>query len=168
MIASKKPQNLHDLKNAAKKPQNLYELKNFVALYTDLRHNEDQSENIEILTKLALSDKFCWNSIYEAAYTSLINYWPNFPYKNQPGLVYKHYQKKTPVNKRIENHNFLKVAENLTLSFYRGYNQTLKNEYLNAIRFALTNEDLDYANCVLVDYSNWLLKKRKKYYAKRI
>ena len=45
MIASKKPQNLHDLKNAAKKPQNLYELKNFVALYTDLRHNEDQRLN---------------------------------------------------------------------------------------------------------------------------
>ena len=83
-------------------------------------------------------------------------------------MIYKHYQKKTSVNKRIENHNFLKIAENLTLSFYRGYNQTLKNEYLNAIRFAFTNEDLDYANCVLVDYSNWLLKKGKKYYAKKI
>ena len=70
--------------------------------------------------------------------------------------------------KKIENHNFLKIAESLTLSFYRGYNQELKHEYLNAIRFALNNEDLDYANCVLVDYSNWLLKKRKKYYAKRL
>ena len=47
MMASKKPQNLHELKNAAKKLQNLYELKNFVALYTDLRYNEDQSENID-------------------------------------------------------------------------------------------------------------------------
>ena len=81
-MASKKPQNLHELKNAAKKLQNLYELKNFVALYTDLRHNEDQSENIEILTKLAHSDKFCWNSTYEDAYASLINYWPNFPQKS--------------------------------------------------------------------------------------
>ena len=47
MMASKKPQNLHELKNAAKKPQNLYELRSFVALYTDLRYNEDQSENID-------------------------------------------------------------------------------------------------------------------------
>ena len=77
-----------------------------------------------------------------------------------------HYQTKTSLNKKIENHNFLKIAESLTLTFYRGYNQELKNEYLNAIRFALNNEDIHYANRVLVDYSNWLMKKRKKYYAR--
>ena len=80
--------------------------------------------------------------------------------------IYKHYQKKTSLNKKIENHNFLKIAERLTLIFYRGYNQELKNEYLNAIRFALDIEDIHYANRVLVDYTNWLMKKRKKYYVR--
>ena len=76
--------------------------------------------------------------------------------------VWRHYQTKTSLNKKIENHNFLKIAESLILTFSRCYNQELKNEYLNAIRFALNNEDIHYGNRVLVAYSNWLMKKNGK------
>ena len=54
---------------AAKKPQNLSELKSFIALYTDFKYNENQKENIKILSKMAHSDKFVWDLTCENAYT---------------------------------------------------------------------------------------------------
>ena len=48
--------------------------------------------------------------------------------------IYRHYQKTTSLNKKIENHNFLKIAESLTLTFYRGYSQELKKGILKCIQ----------------------------------
>ena len=143
----------------AKKPKTLTELKLFIALYANIPWNTEQIAYISVLGKVINSGYFHWNQEINEAFDNLIKFWPNFPGKRP---TWKHLRPHTPLTEEISNHNFVKIADRLVTTFWRGGHTVLKEEYLNALRYAINIKDLEYANEVLTQLSNWLIYPRKK------
>ena len=59
-----------------KQPENITELKAFISHYCRSRLQQDQVNNLAVLSKIVLSGQFVWNSDHRMAFANLIEYFP--------------------------------------------------------------------------------------------
>ena len=70
-----------------KQPENITELKAFISHYSRAKLQQDQINNLVVLSKVVISNHFEWNSKCQMAFASLIEYFPWSSQNNSPNYL---------------------------------------------------------------------------------
>ena len=70
-----------------KQPENITELKAFISHYSRAKLQQDQINNLVVLSKVVISNHFEWNSKCQMASASLIEYFPWSSPNNSPNYL---------------------------------------------------------------------------------
>ena len=70
-----------------KQPENITELKAFILHYSKAKLQQDQINNLVVLSKMIISNHFEWNSKNQMAFASLIEYSPWSSQNNSPNYL---------------------------------------------------------------------------------